>query len=494
MKRPSNFNYAILSSALVFASCLSVSAQDQDGSGAATLIRQGEDAAATGRWRAAAASFYAAVSKDETNAVGFYNLGVAYYHLGECAKAKVAEEQAIALKEDFANAYVQLAAILAKTGDKSGAQEALRKALQIEPANESAMASLKSLTREAVPKLTQAPSAPVDATESKPPETVKPEAVAVNPMPADENYVDQLAKQPAPVAQTRVADSVDDKIREARGAFEKGEIETARQFLTEATQQDSKSSAACADLGAVLGAAGDLEGEIVKERLALELDENNASAHLNLGWALARKGMWSEALRENEQALKINPELIEAIAAKALAQVELGLLSESKQGLQEAISKHDAEFQLHLALSIVLQKEGKPEQSELELKRAMDLRPNRVETQEWRASFELSKQRFAQAKELYREIVTANPQEAQAWLGLGLALEKTQEPEAALEALEKAVQLSPNDAAAHMAFGLALESRGRAREASEQLRSALKLDPSYELAELHLSKLQGVNK
>jgi Flp pilus assembly protein TadD len=482
--------HSAVSVAIAFATCLSVAAQDGGVSAATEWIKKGEQAAAGGHWQEASRNFFEAVNKDGNNAIGLYNLGIAYFHLGDLSKAQVAEEQAIVLKPEFASAYVQLATILLKSGDRAGAEQRLRKALELEPSNETAKANLNVLLGSDTPVNEKAPANP-QPTEQKAAdvaETAKEKAANGNT--GVEPRV-QRDKGAAVARENHELDTVQDKIHGAKSAFEKGQFEIARQLLVAATQQDQKNSAACADLGAVMGASGDNDGEIAKERLAIELDENNAIAHFNLAWALGRKGLWTQALRENESALKINPELIEAIAGKAIAQVELGLVGEPKQVLQQALTKHDDALLLHLALAIVLQKEGNIEASESELKKAIALEPNRVETQEWVAFFKLSQQQFIEAKELYSEIVKANPEEGQSWLGLGLALEKNHEQGAALEALQKAATLSPNDAAAHMALGLALESRGRKIEASEELRMAIKLDPTYELAEAHLEKLQS---
>jgi superkiller protein 3 len=61
-------------------------------------------------------------------------------------------------------------------------------------------------------------------------------------------------------------------------------------------------------LGVALGKKGDWDGEIREEREAIRLDPNNPFAHNDLGVALEKKGDLQGALAEYEAALTLDPQ------------------------------------------------------------------------------------------------------------------------------------------------------------------------------------------
>src|SRR6516162_806766 len=144
MKPQVIFISALTLAPLVFISTPSL-AQEPNQPGQNELIQRGEQEAARGNWQEAAQHFYKAVNEDDKNPVAFYDLGVAYLHLGDLSKAQIAEEQAINLKSDFISAYVQLATICSKAGDTSLAESTLRKALEADPNNQTVQANLKAI-------------------------------------------------------------------------------------------------------------------------------------------------------------------------------------------------------------------------------------------------------------------------------------------------------------------------------------------------------------
>lgn len=466
-------------------------AAEQDEAAAKQFVMLGEQEASKSNWKQAVEQFFQAANKNDQDPVAFYDLGVAYLHLGELEKARFAEEQAVSLKPDFVNAHVQLATILSKMGDRSAAEKSLRKALELDPNNQMAKTNISTLL-EAGTQGSQRSSAGDKAAapqgaEAGPKETpaiILPkssEVTAANqdapPVKTDAAQVHGVKRKKSDKSETAI------RLDEAFTAFGEGKLDATKQMLTKIVEEDSSSSSAYASLGAIVGMFEDYDAEIAKEKIALELDESNAVAHSNLAWALAHKGRWEEALREEEKALKLDPKLVQAAVGKAVAKYELGQASEAKQLLAEVITKHNSEALPHLAMSVLLEQEGALDSAKSELDEAYKLNPNSQTVKRWLAASELKKGRWEQAKQLYSEIANANQYDAQAWLGFGLALEKLGDKTAALEALQKAVQLSPGSAVAHMALGLALKDRGNSAEAAEELKEANKLNPKIRLAE-----------
>lgn len=81
------------------------------------------------------------------------------------------------------------------------------------------------------------------------------------------------------------------------------------------------------------------------------------------------------------------------------------------------------------------------------------------------------------AIDAYRGIVQADPQHADAWNLLGLALYQEGQFGAAEDPIRRAIALKPKVAYYHGNLGLALQAEGRHLDAEECYRSALKLEP-----------------
>jgi tetratricopeptide (TPR) repeat protein len=88
-------------------------------------------------------------------------------------------------------------------------------------------------------------------------------------------------------------------------------------------------------------------------------------------------------------------------------------------------------------------------------------------------------EKWDELAELLREGVRLDPTRAVAWQRLGMtALFALGEPAEATSALEEAVRLAPRDAQARLGLALALHAGGRAKEAAAAFEEALRIDPA----------------
>ncbi len=109
-------------------------------------------------------------------------------------------------------------------------------------------------------------------------------------------------------------------------------------------------------------------------------------------------------------------------------------------------------------------------------------------------SLELARQhhranRLAEAEAIYREILAADPQSADAWHFLGVIAGQTGRHEEAVAHLRQAVALKPEHAEAHKNLGVALKASGREDEALAAYRQAVAIKPDYAEAHKNLANL-----
>lgn len=98
---------------------------------------------------------------------------------------------------------------------------------------------------------------------------------------------------------------------------------------------------------------------------------------------------------------------------------------------------------------------------------------------------------YDRAVDLYYQEITAHPQSADAWTGLGVAFYKNGELEKSEDALKQAIAIRP-DPQAHLYIGLIQEKRGQSDEAIVAYGTALSLNPSGQTRNLlraHVDRL-----
>jgi tetratricopeptide (TPR) repeat protein len=99
------------------------------------------------------------------------------------------------------------------------------------------------------------------------------------------------------------------------------------------------------------------------------------------------------------------------------------------------------------------------------------------------------KQNIGEAVEHFRRAVQINPDLADTYFHLGVALISQGQNAEALENFEKSIQIDPSSADAHFYSGVVLEQLGSAEEAAIQYRCALLLNPKQDAAMNNLSSL-----
>lgn len=123
---------------------------------------------------------------------------------------------------------------------------------------------------------------------------------------------------------------------------------------------------------------------------------------------------------------------------------------------------------LHRALAAA----GKEGEADALLKALIAENPQDTTARSYAAMWEISRQRWAQAIPLYREILSTEPDNALALNNLAWALHETRDP-GALSTAEKAYAIAPTSAPVLDTYGTILLAQGQSAKAAEILRKAV---------------------
>lgn len=94
----------------------------------------------------------------------------------------------------------------------------------------------------------------------------------------------------------------------------------------------------------------------------------------------------------------------------------------------------------------------------------------------------------------YREAIKKNPRDADAYIGLADVYLEMQDPQSALNMLNKAIEIQPKSWNAQFEMGRAYEAQGKTNEAINHYAQATAIDPYYELAFYQLGRLYQKQK
>ena len=191
---------------------------------------------------------------------------------------------------------------------------------------------------------------------------------------------------------------------------------------------------------------------------AIEVTNDNFTAHNNLGIALAADGRIEAAIAHYSEAIRINPT--------------------DERG--------------HNNLGVAFIKQGKFEEAQSHYLEAMRLKPNYVEAYN-NMAIALEKQgKIEEASEYFKETLRINPSYVSAVTGLGNLYFNAGKTQDAIEQYIHAIEITPNNADAHFNIGIALSRQRKNEEAIRHYNQAIQLKPDYADAHFNLGGLLGL--
>jgi tetratricopeptide (TPR) repeat protein len=144
---------------------------------------------------------------------------------------------------------------------------------------------------------------------------------------------------------------------------------------------------------------------------------------------------------------------------------------------------------LHLRLGIALENEGRKAGAFAELRRALELEPNRAETHKDLANSLAEAGQPREALAEFQEALRLDPGSAPVYSNLGALLVQLGRFDEALKNYAEAARLDPDSAPAHLGLARLLAAWGHPDEALAEFQTALRLNPRSAPAHYNLGIL-----
>ncbi len=173
------------------------------------------------------------------------------------------------------------------------------------------------------------------------------------------------------------------------------------------------------------------------------VNPDNYVAQVNLGEALARKGLFTDAISRFQEALRVYPADTLALSGMAHAHEKLGETMKAEEYYLQALRYKPGDARVSSGLARLYAETGQD----------------------------------GKAMDLYTRILERDPSHAGAEYGIGILYARSKDQVRAEEHLLRSLNLDPGNAEAHSSLGVILMNQGRVREAERHFAEAARIDP-----------------
>jgi predicted O-linked N-acetylglucosamine transferase (SPINDLY family) len=218
---------------------------------------------------------------------------------------------------------------------------------------------------------------------------------------------------------------------------------------------------------------------------AIREDPDYVEAYHNLGCAMCDLGKFSEAVSYYRQCLQHGPGDARTFCHLGIALTKSNQALDAECCFREALRIKPDYSGAHSAWGFALEAMDKRDEALIHYRRAVKLDPNNAE-----AHYNIGHALYCQGKcrdaaAAFQEALRSNPHFPAAHNSLGVTLAKLGDIAQGLAHCERAIELSPGYVAAYCNLGCALQLQGRLQEARQLYLEALRLEPAC--AEVHHS-------
>lgn len=223
---------------------------------------------------------------------------------------------------------------------------------------------------------------------------------------------------------------------------------------------------------------------------AIQVTDENATPHNNLGGALTAQGKYDEAIEQFDLALKLRPKWEMAQNNLGIALLDQGKLQDAITSFQAAITIKPDYGEAHINLGIALARQGKLDEAIVQYRKALEISPSAEAHNRLGGALERQGKTEAAAQH-YATALVINPGFAEAQVNLASIFIAQGKFGPAKEHLLAAVKSNPDLAAAHNNLGNSLAGLGDLDQAAAEYLRTLKLQPDNPQAHLNLANLMA---
>jgi tetratricopeptide (TPR) repeat protein len=232
-------------------------------------------------------------------------------------------------------------------------------------------------------------------------------------------------------------------------------------------------------------------------RAILKTNPRSAEAYAHLGLLAARGENYKDAIPLYRRALVLGPDLPALRMNLGLALFKAGQTKESIPQFTDVLlspATSDAEaFRARLLLGMAHYAQGEYAQAVPFLRQAAAADAKNLPVRLVLAHSCLWSRQNQCVLDTYKEILTINPDSAEAYILAGEAMDAMHNPTGAIEQFRLAIQANPRQPNAHFGLGYLLWTQKAYDQAARELQAELALDPDHAPSLLYLADIDVKN-
>jgi tetratricopeptide (TPR) repeat protein len=186
---------------------------------------------------------------------------------------------------------------------------------------------------------------------------------------------------------------------------------------------------------------------------ALALKDDSMLAHLRRGDAYRRRGELTEALRDLQQAVALDPSAPAPVELSGDVNAAMGRYDQAAEALKEALALNGQFAEAQYLLGLCLREQSNVEEARQALTRALELSPTFAAAREELVELYDSVGRRREAIEQLEALATLEPNRPARLVSVGRAYARWGRTDAAILTLARAAERFPGDPAVRTALG-----------------------------------------
>ena len=257
-------------------------------------------------------------------------------------------------------------------------------------------------------------------------------------------------------------------------------LDEAREKLSQAVQEDPKSSYLLTRLASLLVRQGNMNRAEELARRAVELNAQETQAYLILGGIYTARGKLAEAVTVYEKLRTLKPEETEVQLLLGTSYLELGRNQEAVDLLEKLVKAERGDVLARFYLAQGYIRLRKYDEAERELNFLTHQQPQFTRGLLILGNLHESRGNFNKAEEIYKRILSYEPDNRQARARLGQVYIRKENLEGALKEYERLRQEEPGNLDVHRTLGFLRFERRNFQEALREFRFVLARNPKDE--------------
>ncbi|MBM4103064.1 MAG: tetratricopeptide repeat protein [Planctomycetes bacterium] len=262
--------------------------------------------------------------------------------------------------------------------------------------------------------------------------------------------------------------------------IQREQLDTAYEYLTAAIQVNPSLGEARTNLGNVLLRLNRPAEAVTQYEWALSMVGPDATTYNNMGNAYQAVGRYEQAKDLYLRAIELKKDFFDAYRNLAGTYQSMGQLGKAISQMEALVILKPQDAQNWLYMGQLYRKAGNPQLAQRAFQKALKQNANLADAVTGIGNLYLDQQDYASALDLFRQAITMQPKNVEAWFGRAVALHYLNRTDEEIQAYQQVLAIDPAQTGALQNMGNAYLKQKKAESAISCYLQAIQREPRSE--------------